>query len=299
MEAALRIARHAAPAWWLALAAFAMTVVLAAWRPGPWDWEQRLLELAAVYRPPALHYALFLLTQAGGTMPVVATGLAFAALLARRAGAVPAAAFAAAVAGGLLVTYALKAVLAVERPADLFQTGFGAAFPSAHASGTATLFMAAAVLLTPPGRRERRIAVAAAVVLATTVGLTRVWLGVHWPLDVIGGIALGAVVGALPAPLAPRVTRASPACRAGMLAAAAAVLVLACAATAVFRLPIGADEYPGAPPARNHVGLSSERSRPPLQALPQRSVRSLGTSSRSSTRATTKSTMSATFRGRL
>jgi undecaprenyl-diphosphatase len=33
-----------------------------------------------------------------------------------------------------------------------------------------------------------------AVISVTGVGLTRVWLGVHWPSDVLGGWVLGAFV---------------------------------------------------------------------------------------------------------
>jgi undecaprenyl-diphosphatase len=39
--------------------------------------------------------------------------------------------------------------------------------------------------------------VTVAVVSVVGVGLTRVWLGVHWPSDVVGGWLLGATVVAL------------------------------------------------------------------------------------------------------
>jgi undecaprenyl-diphosphatase len=65
-------------------------------------------------------------------------------------------------------------------------------FPSGHSSGIATLVAVALVLawplLTTAGRRWCLAAGAALVLL---VGLTRMWLGVHYLSDVVGGWSLG------------------------------------------------------------------------------------------------------------
>jgi undecaprenyl-diphosphatase len=42
-----------------------------------------------------------------------------------------------------------------------------------------------------------RTALAVAVVSVAGVGLTRIWLGVHWPSDVVGGWLMGTTVVAL------------------------------------------------------------------------------------------------------
>lgn len=44
------------------------------------------------------------------------------------------------------------------------------------------------------GRVRWRTAVAATMVSVVGVGVTRVWLGVHWPSDVLGGRLFGALV---------------------------------------------------------------------------------------------------------
>jgi undecaprenyl-diphosphatase len=65
-------------------------------------------------------------------------------------------------------------------------------FPSGHASGSATLVTVALLLAWPLlSVRARRWALAAAVALVLLVGLTRMWLGVHFLSDVLGGWALG------------------------------------------------------------------------------------------------------------
>ncbi|MCW2509144.1 MAG: Phosphoesterase PA-phosphatase [Modestobacter sp.] len=65
-------------------------------------------------------------------------------------------------------------------------------YPSGHASGVATLVTVALVLAWPLlGPAARRAWLAAGVALVLLVGLTRIWLGVHYLSDVLGGWALG------------------------------------------------------------------------------------------------------------
>ncbi|MGY1823532.1 phosphatase PAP2 family protein [Geodermatophilus sp. SYSU D00079] len=65
----------------------------------------------------------------------------------------------------------------------------GVAYPSGHAVVAAGVV----VLLAPYVRRRWRVAL---VVLAALVCVSRVYLGAHAPLDVVGGAALGVAVGA-------------------------------------------------------------------------------------------------------
>jgi membrane-associated phospholipid phosphatase len=92
---------------------------------------------------------------------------------------------------GLLVNHAVDRA----RPpaADWAGTAGGPAFPSGHTTA-ATVFAAGCtwVLL---GRYRtgwrRRLVWTGAVTTALLVGWSRVWLGVHWPSDVVGGWLLG------------------------------------------------------------------------------------------------------------
>jgi membrane-associated phospholipid phosphatase len=65
-------------------------------------------------------------------------------------------------------------------------------FPSGHSSGVATLVTVGLVLGWPLlARGVRRRVLAAGVALIVVVGLSRMWLGVHYLTDVLGGWSLG------------------------------------------------------------------------------------------------------------
>jgi membrane-associated phospholipid phosphatase len=65
-------------------------------------------------------------------------------------------------------------------------------YPSGHSSGIATLVTVALIVAWPLlAGRARHWALAAGVLLVLLVGLTRMWLGVHFLSDVVGGWALG------------------------------------------------------------------------------------------------------------
>ncbi|KDN77116.1 phosphatase PAP2 family protein [Streptomyces olindensis] len=105
---------------------------------------------------------------------------------------------AAAVALGTLLQQGLKAAVDRPRPVwpDPVDSAHYAAFPSGHAM-TATVVCGLLLWLLHRhgvGPAVWRAAVAVAVVSVVGVGLTRVWLGVHWPSDVVGGWLLGATM---------------------------------------------------------------------------------------------------------
>jgi len=65
-------------------------------------------------------------------------------------------------------------------------------YPSGHASGVATLVTTALMLAWPRlAPATRRVCLAAGIALVVIVGLTRMWLGVHYLTDVVGGWSLG------------------------------------------------------------------------------------------------------------
>ncbi|NED17299.1 phosphatase PAP2 family protein [Streptomyces sp. SID9913] len=92
----------------------------------------------------------------------------------------------------------LKAAVGRARPVwpDPVDSAHYAAFPSGHAM-TATVVLGLLLWLLHRrgvGPRLWWTAVTLAAVSVAGVGLTRVWLGVHWPTDVLAGWLLGAFV---------------------------------------------------------------------------------------------------------
>jgi undecaprenyl-diphosphatase len=75
-------------------------------------------------------------------------------------------------------------------PCLIVQSGY--AFPSGHAIAGATFYPLLARDLSLRWPRTRALAWTLAVLLALFIGLGRLYLGVHWPSDVLAGWALGA-----------------------------------------------------------------------------------------------------------
>jgi len=69
-----------------------------------------------------------------------------------------------------------------------------ASFPSGHATMSTVVYLTLAALIARmvEETRVRVYVITVAVVLSLTVGLSRIYLGVHWPSDVAAGWALGA-----------------------------------------------------------------------------------------------------------
>ncbi|TWT88885.1 undecaprenyl pyrophosphate phosphatase [Pseudobythopirellula maris] len=100
-----------------------------------------------------------------------------------------------AVVGGTLLGLLLKSGFDRPRP-DLVPHGshvYTRSFPSGHSMTAAVVYLTlgATVAAAQRGRRLRWFVMGSAVLVTVAVGMSRVYLGVHWPTDVLAGWAIG------------------------------------------------------------------------------------------------------------
>jgi undecaprenyl-diphosphatase len=102
----------------------------------------------------------------------------------------------AATVGGTLAVTILKE--GFDRPRPNFSPDgipvYTASFPSGHAMVSAVVYLTLGALIARlvPGTKLKLYVITTAFILTGLVGLSRVYLGVHWPSDVLAGWAAGA-----------------------------------------------------------------------------------------------------------
>lgn len=101
------------------------------------------------------------------------------------------------VSGGMLASSLLKWLFSRPRP-DLVPHAtvvYTHSFPSGHAMLSAAVFLTLAALLarTQATAGVKRYLMVAAALLTILIGFSRIYLGVHWPTDVLGGWAIGSM----------------------------------------------------------------------------------------------------------
>lgn len=132
---------------------------------------------------PAITSLMLAASWIGDTVGRIAIMIAAIALLLWRGRRSRAQWLALVMAGGTLLNLGLKQIFAAPRP-DLLphlDIVHSYSFPSGHAAGNMMLFGALAMLA---GRRGGYVLAFMAIAL---IGVSRVWLGVHWPSDVLAG----------------------------------------------------------------------------------------------------------------
>jgi undecaprenyl-diphosphatase len=150
----------------------------------------------AVHRwaSPTLTHAMRGVTRLGEAWFLIPLGLLLAAILVRRGRTRSAIALASAAVGAEVWVQMLKAIVQRVRP-DAF---FGLpqpenySFPSGHAMTSACFYGALAAILAA-GSARKAVYWAGGVAAPLLIGFSRVYLGVHYPTDVLAGYAAAIV----------------------------------------------------------------------------------------------------------
>ncbi|NVO25033.1 phosphatase PAP2 family protein [Donghicola sp. B5-SW-15] len=145
---------------------------------------------------PQIEIAMRDLTALGGVtvLTLMTVSVLVYLLLVRQRGS--AALLAVSIAGGQALSHLAK--LGFDRPRpDLVSHAVEvstSSFPSGHSMMSAVTYLTLAVMLARADDRPsiRAFYIVVAAVLAMLVGISRVYLGVHWPSDVLAGWSLGA-----------------------------------------------------------------------------------------------------------
>ncbi|MET8700832.1 phosphatase PAP2 family protein [Kitasatospora sp. NPDC058032] len=200
-------------ATWAAFAVLAVVVAAHGW--APFAFERSAVDWGTAHRPPVARATAMAVTSLGTDLFPYLLALAAGVLIARRGAGSPRSRWTVAralllpvlwLALGQLLRQGLMHAFGRPRPpeTDWAFSASGFAFPSGHAFTSALCagLLALAVARVRPA--ATRPAVVGAVLFAGTIGLTRIYLGVHWPLDVLAGwllavgwLAAGAVASAL------------------------------------------------------------------------------------------------------
>ena len=100
----------------------------------------------------------------------------------------------AAIGGGVLVQI-LKVMFARPRPelVSHLASEITMSFPSGHSAMSAVVYLSLAVLLSriEKSRKTRLFFISSAIIISFLVGLSRLYLGVHYPTDVLAGWMIG------------------------------------------------------------------------------------------------------------
>lgn len=159
-------------------------------------FDNSFIWLVRYFHNPVLDRVMIIISEIGfGTSYIVIVGVSFIVLMAfKRRREMEALAIC--LAGGAALSFLLKSLFHRSRP-DLFrvvqETGYS--FPSGHALVTMCFYgmLAFLIMRTTPYWRWRLVITILTLLLSVAIGISRIYLGVHYPTDVIAGYAAGSM----------------------------------------------------------------------------------------------------------
>jgi undecaprenyl-diphosphatase len=176
-------------------------IVIARW---PFDFDRALIIAMRTATDPAvpvggpklLAFMRDVTALGAGNILTLIVVMVIGLLLVQRNGRTAALVAAATLSGSVLVSWA-KLYADRARPdivPQLVEVS-SLSFPSGHAANSAIIYLTLAAVASQAvqRRRVRTYLLAVALLLVALIGVTRVYLGVHWPSDVLAGWSFGAL----------------------------------------------------------------------------------------------------------
>jgi undecaprenyl-diphosphatase len=192
--------RSAARAGWSAAIAVVALVLFGALGVSVYaGWSQaldvRLMLAIGEARPLWLTRIMQVASVVGSGTVEIPLGLLLSFRLARIRRRTESAGYASAVLSGWALYGLAKLIFHRPRPRVIPRLMHGAgwySFPSGHATLAPLVFgLGALIWAAPWPRRTRAVLLAAAAALSVLIAYSRVYLGMHWPTDALGGLLLG------------------------------------------------------------------------------------------------------------
>lgn len=145
------------------------------------------------FASPVLDNAMVTLTQLGDPITVIPVAIITLGILVWSRQKSPALVFAIACLGGAILNIGLKLVFTKPRPELwhrlIVETSYS--YPSGHALGSMVLYGMIAYLLSQRYPESSSIIYITAAGLILTICFSRLYLGVHWPTDIMAGLGIG------------------------------------------------------------------------------------------------------------
>ncbi|MBE9193967.1 phosphatase PAP2 family protein [Synechocystis sp. LEGE 06083] len=163
------------------------------WEQEAFTFDKTILLWIHKFANPTLDQVMLGITHLGNPSTVIPFAILIFALLWWRCPRQQALVFALACLGGAILSFSLKLTFSKPRPQLWSQLILEKTFsyPSGHALGSMVLYGFSAYLLAINFPKKANIIYALASFLIVAIGFSRLYLGVHWPTDIIAGYGVG------------------------------------------------------------------------------------------------------------
>lgn len=156
-------------------------------------FDRQILLSIHQWATPQLDNLMIALTRLGNPEWVIAVVIATLVWFGLKRRYAEVVMFTIALTGAFVLNTGMKLIFAKPRP-ELWprlipETSFS--FPSGHALGSMVLYGALAFLLSKLFPQKSRIFYSVASVVIGAIGISRLYLGVHWPTDIFAGYSVG------------------------------------------------------------------------------------------------------------